>query len=306
MRPSQRSDPGSDASDIDRPQSWRSLTPRATFCRGRPSGRSRRHRPAGGWRSDCRPCSRGTRPRRCGGRPDEDPDPAVGLGPGHGGVGAPAQVRGVGDHPSVVGPRTTTPLGRWVASRPAVRIRRSTRFSPTAKSCSAASPWPAPRDPGDVRTPTMWAPCRHRPRPCRRRTRRTELADTRIPSSPWMRTQPSSGSPGEAKISSTSSPLIGGRPDPRRARNGRHFRRASSQVPAQQGVRSHEEGWPTRPREESTEVPRGPSVSGPVPDTPVELSLEDAPGGGAHDLELLVRFGPSTRDDEAEEPAKPG
>ncbi len=44
----------------------------------------------------------------------EDPDPTVVPGPGHGGIGAPADVRGIGDDPAVMDPRTSTsghPLG---------------------------------------------------------------------------------------------------------------------------------------------------------------------------------------------------
>ena len=65
-------------------------------------------------------------------------------------------------------------------------------------------------------------------------------------------------------------------------------------VPAHQGVGGDEEGRPTRPREQSTEGGEDRPVDGPVPDTSVELSLEDAHlVAEHHDLDLLVRLGPS-------------
>ena len=68
--------------------------------------RSRRHRrPAGGRRSDHRPWPHGPRPRRCSGPPRRTPTPAVDPGPGHGGIGAPAQVRRRRDDRAVMGAR---------------------------------------------------------------------------------------------------------------------------------------------------------------------------------------------------------
>jgi hypothetical protein len=65
-------------------------------------------------------------------------------------------------------------------------------------------------------------------------------------------------------------------------------------VPAHDGVGGDEEASPTPPREQSTERGEDRPVDGPVADTSVELSLED-PNLVAehHDLELLVRLGPS-------------
>jgi hypothetical protein len=70
------------------------------------------------------------------------------------------------------------------------------------------------------------------PRPCRRRMRRIELAETRMPrprSSPWTRTQPQRRfSRAIRTMSSTSSSDMGGRPGPRVDRQRRHLRLESS------------------------------------------------------------------------------
>jgi hypothetical protein len=70
------------------------------------------------------------------------------------------------------------------------------------------------------------------PRPWLRRTRRIELAETRIPSprrSPGMRTHPQRRfSRPSLTTSSTTSSLSGGRPGLRRARQRVHLRRESS------------------------------------------------------------------------------
>jgi hypothetical protein len=70
------------------------------------------------------------------------------------------------------------------------------------------------------------------PRPFRRRMRRIELAETRMPrprSSPWTRTQPQRRfSRTSRTMSSTSSSLMGGRPGPRVDRQRRPLRLESS------------------------------------------------------------------------------
>jgi len=77
-------------------------------------------------------------------------------------------------------------------------------------------------------------------------------------------------------------------------------------VPPQEGVGGDEEAPPTCPREKSAEGSKDRSIGWPVPDTSVELAFEDSqlvPQN--HDLDVLVRLGSTTRDDEAKESANP-
>src|SRR5215216_651431 len=97
------------------PQSWRSWRPRATSASRRPQ----RSMTASwtGWRAAkrSRPWPHGPRPRGVVIHTGEHPHPAVDPGPGHGGIGAPAQVRPVRDDRAVMRPwpaATPDPLGR--------------------------------------------------------------------------------------------------------------------------------------------------------------------------------------------------
>jgi hypothetical protein len=77
-------------------------------------------------------------------------------------------------------------------------------------------------------------------------------------------------------------------------------------VPPQKGVGGNEEATPTCPREQSAQRSKDRSICGPVPDTSAEPTFEDAQLVPQHDdLDVLVRLGPTARDNEAEESAHP-
>ena len=75
-------------------------------------------------------------------------------------------------------------------------------------------------------------------------------------------------------------------------------------MPPQKRVGGDEKAPPTRPREKSTQRSEDRSIGGPGPDTTLDLTFEDSylvPQH--HDLDVPVRLGQTTRDDEAEESA---
>ena len=77
-------------------------------------------------------------------------------------------------------------------------------------------------------------------------------------------------------------------------------------MPTKEGVRGDEKAPPTRPRERATQRSEDRSIGGSVPDTSVDLTFEDSDlVPEHHDLDVLVRFGPTARDNKAEQPAHP-
>jgi hypothetical protein len=77
-------------------------------------------------------------------------------------------------------------------------------------------------------------------------------------------------------------------------------------VPTQQGVGGDEKAPPPCPRETSAEGSENGPIGGPVPDTSVDLSFEDSHlVPEHHDLDVLLRFGPTGGSDKAEKPADP-
>jgi len=76
-------------------------------------------------------------------------------------------------------------------------------------------------------------------------------------------------------------------------------------VPPQQGVGGDEKAAPPCPRQTSAEGSEDGPIGAPVPDTAVELPVDDSElVPEHHDLDVLVRLRPTARDNEAEEPAQ--
>jgi hypothetical protein len=77
-------------------------------------------------------------------------------------------------------------------------------------------------------------------------------------------------------------------------------------VPPEQGVGGDEKAPPPFPREQATEPRQDGPIGRSVPDTSVDLPFEDSHlVPQHHDLDVLVRIGPSARGNEAEEPTHP-
>ena len=77
-------------------------------------------------------------------------------------------------------------------------------------------------------------------------------------------------------------------------------------MPPQGGCRGQPRSTPTRPREQSAGCSKDRSIGWPVSDTCAQLPLENTHlVAEHHDLDVLVRFGPSARASEAEELAHP-
>jgi hypothetical protein len=75
----------------------------------------------------------------------------------------------------------------------------------------------------------------------------------------------------------------------------------------QQRVGSDQEGSPARPREQAAEYGEDRSICGPIPNTSMELPLENTHlVPEHHDLDVLVRLRAPGRHDEAEDAKQAG